>query len=77
MALGEFERVDDLVAMRTAVGNAFTAVVAPCDWLVPQQVLPDCISSWYTVGLHLAHPDIEWLEFRRKFVELGGDGFCA
>ena len=29
------------------------------------------------VGLHLNRPDVEWLEFRRKFMEMGGDGFCA
>ena len=29
------------------------------------------------VGLHLNRPDVEWLEFRRKFMDMGGDGFCA
>ena len=56
MALGEFERVDDLVAMRTAVGLAFTAVIEPCPWLVQQAVLPGCVTSWYTVGVRLDHP---------------------
>ena len=25
-----------------------------------------------TVGIFLDRPDIEWLEFRRQFVEMGG-----
>eukprot|EP01052_Picozoa_sp_SAG31_P019806 SAG31_NODE_1461_length_8244_cov_4.587109_3_plen_108_part_00 len=76
VALGEFERMDDLVAMRTAVGLAFMAALEGCRWLKPQKVLEGCVSSWYTVGLLIDRPDVAWLEFRRKFVEMGGDGFC-
>lgn len=68
--------MDDLVAMRTAVGLAFMDAIDGCSWLKPQKVLEGCISSWYTVGLLIERPDVAWLEFRRKFVELGGDGFC-
>ena len=68
--------MDDLVAMRTAVGLAFMDAVEGCPWLMPQKVLDGCISSWYTVGLLIERPDVAWLEFRRKFVEMGGDGFC-
>ena len=76
VALGEFERMDDLVAMRTAVGLAFMTAIEGCSWLKPQKVLEGCVSSWYTVGLLIERPDVAWLEFRRKFVEMGGDGFC-
>ena len=40
--------MDDLVAMRTAVGLAFMEVVDGCPWLTPQHVLEGCVSSWYT-----------------------------
>ena len=43
--------MDDLVAMRTAVGLAFMEVVDGCPWLTPQHVLEGCVSSWYTGAL--------------------------
>jgi len=59
------------------VGLAFMESLKGCRWLRPQKVLEGCVSSWYTVGILIERPDVEWLEFRRKFVDMGGDGFYA
>ena len=76
-ALGEFERLDELVAMRCAVAQLFEEVVRGCDWLTPQRTPEDCVHSWWTFALRLGRDDLSWTTFRRKFVELGGDGFYA
>lgn len=74
-ALGEFERLDELVAMRCAVAQVLGEVVDNCDWLVPQFTPPECTHSWWTYAVRLTREDISWLDFRKKFVEFGGDGF--
>ena len=74
-ALGEFERLDELVGLRCAVAQMFQEVVSGCEWLVPQVTPFECVHSWWTFAVRLAREDIEWIAFRRKFVEYGGDGF--
>lgn len=76
-ALGEFERLDELIAMRCAVAQLFQEVIDGCPWLVVQRTPPDYEHSWWTFAVRLDRPDIAWSEFRRKFVEFGGDGFYA
>ena len=74
-ALGELERVEDLVEMRRIAAEGFDAVVRDCDWLVPQKTPEGTVHSWWTYTVRLARDDVDWADFRAKFVELGGDGF--
>jgi perosamine synthetase len=75
VALAELERLDDLVAMRRTVAECFEGVVAGCDWLVPQKVPAGYVHSYWTYAVRIARDDVDWAALRRKFVELGGDGF--
>ena len=77
VALGELERLEELVEMRRAVARLFAEVVADCDWLVPQATPPDRVHSYWSYAARIARDDLDWMAFRRKFVELGGDGFYA
>lgn len=74
-ALGEFERLDELVAMRQAVARLLAEVVANCSWLVPQRVPADCEHSYWSYAVRITDDAVDWAELRRTFVELGGDGF--
>jgi perosamine synthetase len=75
VALGELERVDELVAMRQACARCFAEVVADCDWLVPQKTPEDYVHSYWVYAVRITRDDIDWTLLRRKFNELGGDGF--
>jgi len=75
VALGELERLEELVAMRRTVAECFAEVVDPCDWLVPQKTPAGYVHSYWTYTVRIARADVDWTAFRRKFVELGGDGF--
>lgn len=74
-ALGELERVEELVAMRQACAECFAEVVAGCDWLVPQKTPADYVHSYWVYAVRITRDDLDWTAFRRKFNELGGDGF--
>ncbi len=75
VALGELERVEELVEMRQASARCFAEVLDACDWLVPQKTPDGYVHSCWVVAARIARDDVDWAALRRKFVELGGDGF--
>jgi perosamine synthetase len=75
VALAELERVEELVAMRQACAECFEEVIADCDWLVPQKTPDDCVHSRWVYAARITRDGLDWSAFRKKFVELGGDGF--
>jgi perosamine synthetase len=77
VALAELERVEELVEMRVLSGAAFTEVLETCDWLTPQKVPAGYTHTYWTYPVKIERDPFDWAAFRRKFVELGGDGFYA
>ena len=75
VALGEFERVEELVEMRQACAECFEEVVGDCDWLVPQKTPDDYVHSRWVYAARIARDDLDWTELHRKFAEFGGDGY--
>ena len=75
VALAELERVDELVAMRIAAAEAFAEVVDACEWLAPQRVPDGYLHTYWTYPVKIERDDVAWSDFRRRFVEFGGDGF--
>ncbi len=59
MALGEFERLDELVEMRRAVAALYDEVVRECDWLVPQKTPRGYVHSWWTYAMRIARDDLD------------------
>jgi perosamine synthetase len=78
VALAQMERLPDLVARRIECARLYAEAVRGCNWLVPQAVPDGYVHAYWTYVLRLAddaRPD--WYEFRRKYLELGGDGIYA
>ena len=55
----------------------FKEVVGDCAWLKPQSTPSDRTNSFWAFAVRLVHPNISWIQFRKKFMELGGDGIYA
>ncbi|MBV9159850.1 MAG: DegT/DnrJ/EryC1/StrS family aminotransferase [Candidatus Kaiserbacteria bacterium] len=77
VALGQLEHAEELVQRRIDVANLFLEAIHGCEWLVPQKTPADCEHSYWSLPLRLVREDIPWKEFRKKFMELGGDGIYA
>lgn len=75
--LGELERLDELVEMRRAAAKLFEEVIKDCEWLIPQKTPEGYVHSCWSYACRITNDDIDWVQFRRKFVEMGGDGFYA
>ena len=80
VALGQLERIDDIVDNRKTVAKLFIDAVDGCDWLIPQHVPNGYEHSYYTVSADYLGENqlgVTWKEFYKKYVEMGGDGFYS
>ena len=77
VALAQTERMEELCACRMEAGKILEQAMAGCDWLIPQQTPAECVHAYWAVVARMVKPDITWYDFRRKFMELGGDGIYA
>lgn len=79
MGLAQAEKLDWFVGLRQQMASKYLKVIEEnsCDWLVPQQTPEEDVNSFYTFAAKYTRTDLPWVDFRRKFVEVGGDGVYA
>jgi perosamine synthetase len=77
IALAQLERLDQLVEMRQRVAKLFIDVIDDCHFMDDQLRMQSSRHSYYTLGALFFHRHVSWGEFRRKYIELGGDGIYA
>ncbi len=77
VCLGQLERLNELVQRRIDVANGYHEIVKDCSWLIHQKVPKECEHSYWTYVVRLENKQISWYDFRKKFMELGGDGIYA
>lgn len=77
VALAQTERMEELCAMRREVGKILEQATQGCSWLIPQYTPDECVHAYWALAVRLADPEISWYDFRRKFMELGGDGIYS
>ncbi len=72
-ALGQLERLDDLVSWRQAVAAGYAEVIGDCDWLRPQKVPAGYVNTYWCYTVLIDTDEITWHQFRDQYVEFGGD----
>lgn len=79
VALGQLERLQELVANRIAVADLFAEALQGSDLLIPQRVPAGYKHTYWTYPAYLKTdaPEKEWYEFRKLFQQNGGDGYYA
>jgi perosamine synthetase len=75
IALAELERLEEIVAMRQALAGQLADVVKDCTWLISQKTPEGYVHSYWTYVMRIDDNGPSWEEFRKKFVELGGNGW--
>lgn len=74
--LGQVERLPELVQTRIDSAAALAQAVAGCPWMIPQATPAGYVHSYWTFVCRLADDcPFSWHDFRRKYLELGGDGY--
>lgn len=78
LGLAQLERIDYLVSARQYIAGQYEAVIRDeeCEWLTPPHVPEGLTHSYYCYACKLDEKllRVDWREFRRTFIEHGGDG---
>ena len=76
IALAQLERIEDLVKLRQDSAKIFIDVISDSNYLTPQFTPVDYINSYWALGIKYYGDrlGISWEDFRKKYIELGGDG---
>jgi len=79
VALAQMERAEYFIDLRRAMGLAYTEVLVNSELLTPQRVLDGYYHTYYTFSSKFNGEKlgVTWEEFRKKYIELGGDGIYA
>jgi perosamine synthetase len=79
MGLAQLEKLEWFVEKRESMAQKYLDIIeiTKCDWLVPQFTPIGDRNSYYTFAVNYIRTDIDWLTFRKKFIENGGDGIYA
>jgi len=79
IGLGQLEKIEWFVRKRTKMAKYYSDVIKSlnCSWLVPQLVKNYDKNSYYTYAVKFLHKKIGWQQFRKKYIENGGDGIFA
>lgn len=78
VALAQTERMEEIVDQRRRVADMFRKAVSGCSWLVSQKVPEGYLHSYWTYVMRLETGGrFTWYDFRKKYLEAGGDGYYA
>tara|TARA_R110002020_G_scaffold265040_2_gene479827 strand:+ start:1507 stop:2691 length:1185 start_codon:yes stop_codon:yes gene_type:complete len=81
VALSQVEKIDLLCDLRKQMGLGYLKVInnSKFDILIPQKTPKGYINSYYTFAVLFNGEKygIKWQEFRKKYIEFGGDGIYA
>ncbi len=74
VALAQLERIEELVEMRVRAAKHFLVAIEGFTWVYAQEVPEGYVNSYWAFTLCLDTDKVAWQDFRKKFIELGGDG---
>lgn len=77
VALGQVERLEELVSLRQKSAAYFAEAVKDATFLTPQKTGEDYENAYWAFVTKINDDSIGWHTFRNKYMELGGDGIYA
>lgn len=79
VGLAQLEKINFLVKKRQQIASKYLKALKDCDWIIPQATPKGYVNSYFTFGARFEgeKKGISWYDFRKKFMEFGGDGIYA
>ncbi len=75
MAVAQLKKLDMLISMRKKIAALYAKALQGCSWLTPQKTPDGFVNTYWTYVLALDTNKVSWQDFRKKFLELGGEKF--
>jgi len=79
VGLAQVERMNFLVKKRMQIASKYLKALKGCNWILPQKTPKGFVNSYYTFAARFEGErlGVSWYDFRKKFMEFGGDGIYA
>ncbi len=80
VSLAQAERKNFYIKQRRKMGLTFSKILNKNKYLISQEIPKKTYSSYYTYAVRLIpnkNKKLNWKNFRKKFIEYGGDGIYA
>ncbi len=74
IGLAQLERIEYFISKRIESAAAHRRAIEKCDWLIEQMTPNNYRHTQWTFVVKIKRDDINWLEFKKRFEEFGGDG---
>jgi len=77
LGLAQLEKIDDFIATRIKIASLYNEAIDGCGYMTPQFVPPGYVNTYWCYAVRYEHKNVPWQDFRKKYMELGGDGIYA
>tara|TARA_B100001093_G_scaffold374388_1_gene359385 strand:- start:6610 stop:7806 length:1197 start_codon:yes stop_codon:yes gene_type:complete len=77
MALAQAEKLEEFIQKRIDTANLYLEAIGDCNYLIPQKTPKGYNNTYWTFTLKYENTKVLWVDFRKKYVEMGGDGIYA
>ena len=77
LGLAQTERLEFFINLRISIAEMFDQAIGNCNFFRPQLTPNDYLNTYWTYTVVYENEDVSWEDFRKKYVELGGDGIYA
>ena len=77
LGLAQTERLKHFVDLRIKIASLYDEIVKECDFLIPQLIPNGYINTFWCYTVKYERSDISWQQFRKKYIDFGGDGIYA
>ena len=73
IGLAQTEKYEHFIDTRESIGLAMRDAVLDCEFMIPQKKVDGSRNTYWTFASRFTHEDVGWQEFRKKFMENGGE----
>jgi perosamine synthetase len=77
LGLAQTEQLEDFINIRIEIAKNYLDAISGHDYLVPQYTPEGYVNTYWTFAVKYERDDVSWYDFRRKYIEFGGDGIYA
>ncbi len=77
IGLAQNERIEKFVNLRIKIAKEYDKVIKKSDFFIPQKKIKNYRNTFWTYSARYVNKKVSWREFRRKYIEFGGDGIYA
>lgn len=77
LGLAQAERYEHFIDLRIGIGEMYQNIIKNCDYLIPQLTPEGYNNTYWAYAVKYVRDDVSWNDFRKKYIEFGGDGIYA